>query len=179
MNWSRFVQNRLVLALVVAILCIALDQGTKELARRRLEGAGRHSYLADTVRLEFALNSGGFLSMGGQLSPSVRQGVFIVFNSVAMLLLTGFLISRRDAPLTVFLAMVLIIAGGIGNLIDRITNDGMVTDFINMGIGPLRTGIFNVADIAVTYGVVIVFWWLMTAPDEQPRKAETDATRSP
>jgi len=42
-------------------------------------------------------------------------------------------------------------------LIDRILNEGRVVDFMNMGIGSLRTGIFNIADIAITFGVI----WLI------------------
>ena len=43
-------------------------------------------------------------------------------------------------------------AGGAANLINRLP-DGTVVDFINVGVGPVRTGIFNVADIAITLGV--------------------------
>ena len=48
------------------------------------------------------------------------------------------------------------LAGGASNLIDRFTHGGYVVDFINLGIGSLRTGIFNVADIAITLGVLIL-----------------------
>jgi signal peptidase II len=47
-------------------------------------------------------------------------------------------------------------SGGIGNLIDRITNEGRVIDFVSVGIGPVRTGIFNVADMAIMAGVVLL-----------------------
>jgi signal peptidase II len=46
-------------------------------------------------------------------------------------------------------------AGGASNLIDRLAR-GTVTDFMNVGIGPLRTGIFNLADVAITLGAVLV-----------------------
>jgi signal peptidase II len=49
----------------------------------------------------------------------------------------------------------LFVAGGASNLVDRITY-GMVIDFMNVGIGPLRTGIFNVADIAVVVGGILM-----------------------
>ena len=42
----------------------------------------------------------------------------------------------------------------MGNLIDRVVNNGLVIDFINLGVGPVRTGIFNVADIGVTFGAI-------------------------
>ena len=49
------------------------------------------------------------------------------------------------------LALALIVAGGVGNLIDRMTSSGgVVIDFLNLGIGPVRTGVFNVADMAIT-----------------------------
>jgi signal peptidase II len=50
----------------------------------------------------------------------------------------------------------LICSGGIGNLIDRLTHGGYVTDFLNVGIGPLRTGIFNVADFVLLVGLGII-----------------------
>ena len=50
----------------------------------------------------------------------------------------------------------LIFAGGASNWIDRVMR-GSVVDFINIGVGPLRTGIFNVADVAVMLGAVVLF----------------------
>jgi signal peptidase II len=47
-------------------------------------------------------------------------------------------------------------ASGLGNLIDRLLYDGRVTDFLNMGIGQLRTGIFNVADVVGVVGVIVL-----------------------
>ena len=50
-------------------------------------------------------------------------------------------------------AFALIAGGGLGNLYDRLTNTGRVVDFLMVGMGSLRTGIFNVADLAITFGV--------------------------
>jgi signal peptidase II len=47
----------------------------------------------------------------------------------------------------------------MGNLIDRIINDGAVTDFVRLGIGSFRTGIFNLADVAIVVGVVMLLLW--------------------
>ena len=52
--------------------------------------------------------------------------------------------------------LVTIIGGGLGNLIDRLSNNFRVVDFINFGIGNVRTGILNVADMSVTFGVIIL-----------------------
>ncbi len=50
------------------------------------------------------------------------------------------------------------VAGGIGNLIDRMLLDGHVTDFMNLGIGSFRTGIFNIADVILMMGAFGLFF---------------------
>ena len=60
--------------------------------------------------------------------------------------------TSADVPV---LHLSLIAGGGVGNWIDRVTNDGRVTDFLNVGVGNLRTGIFNVADMVLMAGVAI------------------------
>jgi signal peptidase II len=52
----------------------------------------------------------------------------------------------------------LIVAGGAGNLLDRFFNNSLVPDFMNLGISTVRTGIFNVADICITTGIVIILF---------------------
>jgi signal peptidase II len=56
-----------------------------------------------------------------------------------------------------FVALAFIAGGGISNLIDRLIYGGLVTDFLNVGIGPFRTGIFNVADMAILAGALLLF----------------------
>jgi signal peptidase II len=72
------------------------------------------------------------------------------------LVLLGFALFSKSASPSAIVAFALLIAGGMGNLMDRLMYDGYVVDFINVGLGPLRTGIFNVADIAVTLGLLIL-----------------------
>ena len=62
------------------------------------------------------------------------------------------LVAKWNMPLANFVALVLVLAGGIGNVIDRVLHNGLVTDFLNLGIGPVRTGIFNVADMVLVIG---------------------------
>ena len=57
-----------------------------------------------------------------------------------------------------------VLSGGLGNLVDRIINDGRVIDFMNIGIGSLRTGIFNVADVCITVGVVVLVFQALQRP---------------
>ncbi len=159
--------RRLALATALLVGVIGLDQVTKYVATQTLRGQPPHSYLYDTVHLVYALNPGGFLSLGGNLSPAVR---FWVFGSMNLLLLAGtvaLLVVKWDMPRVCFLALTLVLAGGIGNLIDRAWQGGLVTDFLNLGIGPVRTGIFNVADMALTAGALLLVVACRQKPDEQ------------
>lgn len=165
---------RLVLALSILTTFIGCDQATKSLATQHLRGAPPQSYLSDTLRLEYALNPGGFLSLGSQLGPEVRRGLFIGFNTLFLLGVVYFLYRRWDIRLPLFLAGVYILGGGIGNLIDRVTNQGLVTDFLVLGIGPVRTGVFNVADMGVTFGVIAILLFSRDEPVAEPATAEAN-----
>lgn len=153
MNPQRF---RLFLALAILCSCLGCDQATKSIATNTLRDQPPRSYLADTIRLDFVQNPGGFLSLGANLPDSFRTQLFIATNCVVMLGLLCVLLLKRNIPVLLFVALVYVLSGGVGNLVDRISNDGLVTDFINVGIGPIRTGVFNVADMAITFGTIAI-----------------------
>jgi signal peptidase II len=139
----------LVVALVAAI--IAFDLATKAVAERMLADGPTIHLLGDTVRIGYVLNAGVFLSLGHALPPRLRFWLFVVGvgGVLAMLLGLTFKDPRFRTPEVV--AVAAIVGGGLGNLCDRVQL-GVVRDFMNVGIGPLRTGIFNVADMAITFG---------------------------
>src|SRR5262245_14798284 len=167
------IANRLTrLGALVAVLTSAVgcDQVTKRIATQTLAPLPRQSFLGDILRLEYAQNPGAFLGMGGDLKPGLRFWSLTVLNGALLLVLGFVLVSRWDISPGNFAAWSLILAGGIGNLIDRVSQHGLVTDFLNLGIGQLRTGIFNVADMAITAGftLFLVCW----RRDEKPHPAE-------
>ena len=139
------------------LLCLLLagtagcDRVTKHLAVTNLAGMPERSYLGDTIRLDYHENTGGFLSAGATWRPEVRAAVFQGANGIflfgTLALAVRFKWSRLGAA-----GLLLFLAGGFSNLIDRITM-GSVIDFLNVGIGPIRTGIFNVADVAIMAGI--------------------------
>lgn len=146
-----------------ALLCLLLaatagcDRVTKHLAVSTLAGFPDHSYLADTVRLHYHENPGAFLSFGSSWTPEVRVLVFQIGNGLFLVAL-GVAVSRRRGWSRVeSCGFALFFAGALSNLIDRLTM-GSVIDFLNVGIGPLRTGIFNVADMAILAGVACLLW---------------------
>src|SRR4051812_25821751 len=163
-------KERVFIVATVLLLTVGCDRWTKVLATDHLQKAGRISYLGDTVRLDFARNSGAFLSLGSTLPNPIRGAVF----TWAVAGLLGFLaylcLSRPSMHRRMRVALSLVLAGGAGNLWDRIAQDGHVTDFMNLGIGPVRTGIFNVADLAIVAGVVLLAW-----PEKKPKAPSPSA----
>jgi signal peptidase II len=119
-----------------------------------LAGSPSQSYFGDTVRLDYHENPGGFLSAGAQWSPQTRAIVFQAANA-AFLFMTLSLAVRYKWSRFAAVGLILFVGGGLSNLIDRVAI-GTVIDFLNVGIGTWRTGIFNVADVAIMSGIAIL-----------------------
>jgi signal peptidase II len=149
--------TRSALIAVVLFGCVGCDQVSKIAARAYLPGTGIHSYLGDAFRLQYAENPGAFLNLGASLPSAARYAIFTLGMGalVAAGLAWAVFTSRLTWPQR--LAVVAVCAGGAGNCIDRIRYDGAVTDFLNLGIGSLRTGIFNLADVILMLGVAGLF----------------------
>jgi len=142
------------LALVLlALLTIGCDRVTKHAASSLLAGMPARTYLGDTVRLTYAENMGGFLSLGSTLPPAVKIVVFIAGTGLCLLLLAVVLVRWERGVLSA-LSLTLFGAGGLSNWLDRVVR-GSVIDFMNLGIGSWRTGIFNVADVAIMAGACL------------------------
>lgn len=141
---------------LVLVACIGLDQSTKYIARYYLEGRGVFSYIGDTFRLGYSENTGAFLGLGSSLPVHVRTFLFSGLVAMFLLAFLVYIIKRSDISRTGVIACALIIGGGLSNLVDRLVNNGAVIDFLNLGIGSLRTGIFNVADMAIMLGALLI-----------------------
>ncbi len=150
--------KRFLFIVVVLAACVVCDQATKFIAESVLPADGALSYLGDTVRLQRVYNRGAFLSVGTALPDQWRFLIFTIGSGAFLLALLLYALFGKISSWTALTGIALIVAGGIGNLLDRIADGGVVVDFINVGIGPVRTGIFNVADMAITAGVLIFLW---------------------
>ena len=142
------------------LLCLLLamtagcDRVTKHYAVINLAGMPGQSYLGDFVRLDYHENPGGFLSVGATWRPETRIVVFQLADG-AFLLGTMLLAVRYQWSRLAAAGLILFVAGGLSNLVDRMAM-GSVIDFLNVGIGSLRTGIFNVADVAIMAGLTLL-----------------------
>jgi signal peptidase II len=139
-------------AALVAAATVAADQAVKAIVRTTIE-RGDASDLVLGIRLVNVRNRGiafGLLSDGGVL--------LVLFALAALLALLIFFHRHRDRPL-VWLPTGLLIGGAAGNLIDR-TREGAVTDFIDLPAWPA----FNLADVAITFGVFALLYVLEGPP---------------
>ncbi len=145
--------------LVVALLVVALDQATKGAVRSSLE-PGESADVVLGFELVRVSNSGIAFGLLGDAS----SGVVLAVTIGALLLLVGWFATDSGRS-GLWLAVGLLVGGAVGNLIDRIRLDA-VTDFLDPPLWPA----FNVADIAITLGVVVLAVTAFTAPegDEQP-----------
>ncbi len=145
------------LAIVATLLfgCVGCDQVSKEYARSQYVLGESHSYLGDTFRIIHVENPGAFLGIGASLPESTRTIVFQGAISILILALLWAAAFRVGTPRWHMVGFTLLAASGIGNLIDRLLNDGRVTDFLNVGIGAFRTGIFNIADVVGVAGLLV------------------------
>jgi signal peptidase II len=147
---------RFIVVMLTLSCCVGCDQVSKSAARTMLHSGVTESLFSDSLRLQLTENPGSFLSLGASLPAHLR---FTLFTAAVAVILIGLvcaaLFARRlSAPR--FVALALVAGGGISNLIDRLLHDGRVTDFLNVGIGSLRTGIFNLADMAILAGALLL-----------------------
>ena len=149
---TRRITTHLVL-LIAVIATIGCDQVTKHMATSTLSGAPGRSYLSGVVRMEFTENTGGFLGLGSNLAPAART---VLFTGATGVMLAGVIVMafRERLKGLALLGVALFVAGGASNWIDRFAN-GRVVDFLIVDAGVVRTGVFNVADMALLLGCAL------------------------
>ena len=157
--------------LSVLLPCVGCDQATKSVARKLLTTSDPTSLLNGFIRFEYVENPGAFLGMGAQLPGAIRFLIFVVFTGTMLAVMLLLLIKERADDPTQLIGLALLAAGGTGNLIDRIVNEGRVVDFVSLGLGPVRTAVFNVADVAVMAGAMLLLYGLMRHQGKSPRAA--------
>ncbi len=151
----RGLKSKFMIIILTMLVVIACDQVTKKTAEKNLKFKPAASYVFNTLRLQYAENRGAMLSLGSSLPERARFIIFTLGVAVTLLILTVYTMASKALSSVEFASLCLIISGGFSNLIDRFSH-GFVVDFLNMGIGWLRTGIFNVADLAITTGITIM-----------------------
>lgn len=149
---------------VLATLLLA-DCTTKDLARTHLVPSVPEEVVGSVVRFTLAYNPGAAMSLS--LGPHSRI-ILSVIAVIAVLALTT-LYRRTDPRQTMTLvALAMVMAGALGNLLDRLRSPRGVVDFIDLGVGSVRFFTFNIADIGVFVGALLLAWRLSRDPATEP-----------
>ena len=152
----KFDKTKLLLFAFLVFFSVGCDRVTKDLAKEHLNGLGEFSYLGDTFRLVYVENPGAAMSFGADWNPEVKFWILSLLPMVVLGLVLGFVLKNINQLGKVHITgLGLIIAGGVGNLLDRFFNNHLVPDFMNIGVNSVRSGIFNVADVCITTGIII------------------------
>jgi signal peptidase II len=144
------VTSSLALLLVVSLL-VGCDHGTKHLAKRHLQGTPAVELVGGVLDLRYTENRDAAFSALRSLPPSAKSPV-LVGTRLAICVVVLFLLVRRRGLGLDRLGLAVVLAGGLGNLIDTLWR-GCVVDFIHVHHWP----VFNVADICVAVGVGLIF----------------------
>ena len=167
--------------LLLIVICIsgvnfAADRLTKIYAVDHIKGAGTIRVVGNVFIMRYAENDGAFLGFGGSMPGPLKSVLLVLLPSLIVGVAIFYTAFSGNIPPGQLVCLSCVIGGGIGNLYDRIFNGGVVIDFLNFGIGGLRTGILNVADLSVTFGA-IVFVILMIRDDKnKARSAEEESS---
>lgn len=148
-------QKRLLVLLIPGLLATVLDRLTKIWAVNTLKEQPMKSYLDDVFRLVYAENTGAFLSLGSGMNDNLRYWVLAVVPVLVLLYIFFHVLTAKNLHIVQQAAFGFILGGGLSNIYDRIM-EGRVVDFMNMGFGTLRTGIFNVADMSIMLGLFLM-----------------------
>lgn len=160
-------KNQIILTLIVLVCNFSLDRITKLIAIDYLKGENTISFFYNTVVLKYVENTGAFLSTGSSW-PDILKYIVLIILPLLVCLYGLYYCAFKLTDKKLVIIIVSIIGGGFGNLTDRLFYDFHVVDFLNFGIGNLRTGILNVADMSVTFGVIfLAYYTIMNKPEKK------------
>lgn len=141
---------------LVIIITIAIDQVSKVIVRKYIDSKEVINVIGDFFSLHNVENEGAFLGMGSELNGTLRIILLLVLPIVVLGFVLRYIIKDKTLDKWSLFAFASIIGGGIANVFDRIVF-GSVTDFFYIKLTDvLRTGIFNMADLSVTTGMIIL-----------------------
>ena len=144
-----------------ALLCggilglVGFDRWLKLVSIEHLLGREPIDLIWGAVRLVYQENQGGMLSLGAGLPESIRFLFFTVLVALLLAVLLAVVLLKRSVRRSDAIAAACVIGGGAGNVIDRLIYNGVVIDYITVGAGSLRTGVFNLADFAILAGAAV------------------------
>ncbi len=140
----------------LVVFNIVIDQVSKFWVRADVVPGSEGSIIGDWFTLHNVENSGAFLGMGSDFNPTLKLIVLLIVPVIVLGYVLYYIITNKQLDKLSVIGFACIIGGGAANVYDRIRY-GSVTDFFHLDFGGIfRTGIFNVADMSVTGGMIMI-----------------------
>jgi len=152
--------NRNLFITVLIIFNIAIDQISKAIVRGTMVkgGKGQINVIKDYFQLIWVENKGAFLGMGSDMNPTLKLIFLLVLPTIVLGYVIYYIVKTKELDRLSLIAFCCIIGGGVANVFDRIVYK-QVTDFFFIDLGGVfKTGIFNVADLSVTTGMIMLLF---------------------
>ena len=145
------------LSIVLLIIAnIAIDQITKFIVRAKIAQNEIIEVVGDIFIMTKVENEGAFLGMGSDLSPTLKWILLLILPVIVLGGVVYYILTNKTLDRLSLIAFCCIVGGGIANVFDRFVY-GSVTDFFHIDLGGVfRTGIFNLADMSVTFGMILL-----------------------
>ena len=149
-------KNRNISITILIAVSILLDQLSKFLIRQNVDQYSEIKLIGDYFILTNVENSGAFLGMGSDFSPFIKTIFLLILPVIVLICIIVYVYRDKQIDKISLIGFCLIIGGGIANIYDRILY-GSVTDFLFIDLGGIfKTGIFNIADLSVTTGMILI-----------------------
>jgi len=147
--------SRVAIILTLVLLNVSCDQLSKKMVRNKLDSNERIQVINHNLILTKVENSGAAYSFGSDWNPIVKGIILKIIPAIVLIVLLGMTLLRTEYPKIVMIGFTFVIGGGIGNVFDRIVY-GSVTDFLYVDLGFFATEIFNMADVSIVIGALII-----------------------
>ncbi len=146
---------KIILILSLVLLNISCDQVSKNVVRQAIEPFERIEVFKDNLVLTKVENTGAAYSLGSDLGPILKIILLQILPALVLLFLLRQILIKTNYSKETIIGFAFIIGGGIGNLFDRIVY-GSVTDFLILDLGIIKTEIFNMADVSIMVGSILI-----------------------
>lgn len=141
--------------IILILFNIGIDQYSKKIVREEIIPGSQTEILGKLLQLMNVENSGAFLGMGSESNPTVKLIFLLILPIIVILSVLYYLFTNKSIDKLTSVGLSCIVGGGLANLYDRFLY-GSVTDFLFMDFGLAKTGIFNLADLSVTTGMILI-----------------------
>ncbi len=147
--------SRVAIILCLVFLNISCDQLSKKVVRNKIQKNERIQVIQDNLILTRVENTGAAYSWGSDWNPTVKRIVLQIIPAIVLIVLLGMVLMKKEYTKIIIIGFSFVIGGGIGNVFDRIAY-GRVTDFLYIDLGFFSTEIFNMADVSIVIGALMV-----------------------